>query len=159
MTECSVLLVEDEVIVALDVEQVAQAAGLCVRAHAVRGSEALELFETCQPALCLVDLQLLDGPVGFECGQRFALAGAMVVFMTANQSVLPADLGGAYGVITKPYTSAGLLNVMNHLRQVLSGEPSDGAVPTGLRVSDGPGTRSIEEWKLVGAGLPAAGRC
>lgn len=136
MPEYPVLLVEDEVIVALDVEQVAEEAGLSIQAHAVRGSEALALFEAVQPALCLVDLHLLDGPVGFACGQRFLKAGAMVVFMTANQAVLPDDLGGAFGVITKPYTNTGLLKVMCFLRQALVGDLLEEPVPVGLSVAN-----------------------
>jgi CheY-like chemotaxis protein len=130
--ECLVLLVEDEMIVALDLEQVIEAAGFKLDAHAVRGSEALELFERRRPGLCLVDIQLLDGPVGFECGRRFAEAGCLVVFMTANVAALPPDLGGAFGVIAKPFTNTGLLQALSYLRQVATGQPAAGPVPEAL---------------------------
>jgi CheY-like chemotaxis protein len=133
--EPSVLLVEDEMIVALDVEQLIEAAGLKVAAHALRGSEARGLFDQQRPDLCLVDIQLLDGPVGFECGCCFAEAGALVVFMTANAAALPPDLGGAFGVIAKPFTNAGLIQALTYLRGVLIGEAPDGPVPDGLEVA------------------------
>ncbi len=132
--EYSVLLVEDEVIVALDIELTVAAAGLRVDAHAVRGSEALELFERHRPDLCLVDLQLLDGPVGIDCGRRFAEAGALVVFMTANHRALPEDLCGACGVIAKPYTNAGLLAALDYLRRRLAGEALPEQVPAALEL-------------------------
>ena len=135
--ECSVLLVEDEMIVALDIEDIIAAAGLKLEAHAVRGSEALEFFDRYRPALCLVDVHLLDGPVGFDCGRRFVEAGALVVFMTANQAALPSDLGGAYGVIAKPYTNTGLLQALRHLRQVVIGENGDEPIPGGLALAAG----------------------
>jgi CheY-like chemotaxis protein len=138
-SECSVLLVEDEMIVALDLEQVIEAAGLRLGAHAVRGSEAIELFERHRPRLCLVDLQLLDGPVGFECGRRFAEAGSVVVFMTANRAALPQDLGGAYGVIAKPFTNNGMLRALTYLREVVTGAVRFEPVPDALeRAADRP---------------------
>src|SRR5205085_221099 len=79
----------------------------------------------------------LDGPVGFECGRRFAAAGALVVFMTANHAALPRDLGGAYGVIAKPFTDTGLLKALTYLRQVATGEPCMGSIPEGLEVAVG----------------------
>ena len=126
-SEPSVLLVEDEMIVAMDIEHVLEDAGLRVVGHAVRGAEAVELFARHRPAICLVDLQLLDGAVGFECGRLFAKAGALVVYMTANQAALPPDLGGAYGVIAKPFTSAGLHQALDHLQQVVAGASAPAA--------------------------------
>jgi CheY-like chemotaxis protein len=127
-----VLLVEDEVIVAMDVETIAEAAGLTVTAHAVRGSEARALFEAHRPALCLVDINLLDGPVGLDCGRQFADAGAAVVFMTANQRAVPPDFANALGVIAKPYTTAGLLAALEYVRGLVSGEPVAGPLPKAL---------------------------
>ncbi len=133
-SELSVLLVEDETIIALDIEQIVEAAGLRVEAHAVRGSEAIELFELHRPGICLVDIHLLDGPVGLDCGRRFAEAGSVVVFMTANRAALPPDLGGAYGIIAKPFTNTGLLQALDYLRRVASGEPRPERAPDGLEL-------------------------
>ena len=133
--EVSVLLVEDEVIVAMDVERIAEAAGLRIAGHAIRGAEADALFEALKPTLCLVDLHLLDGPVGLDCGRRFARAGAAVVFMTANQRAIPEDFGDALGVIAKPYTDAGLLAALLYLRALLLGEAAAGLLPSALQLA------------------------
>ena len=130
--EPSILLVEDEAIVALDVEHIAVAEGFRVVAHATRASEALTMFQRHAPDLCLVDVYLLDGPLGVDCGRRFAAAGTPVVFATANRGLLPPDLAGALGVMPKPYTDASLHAAFAYLRAALVGKTAHAPSPDAL---------------------------
>ena len=122
-TEPKVLVVEDETLVALDIEIAIEDAGMQVAGHAVRGSEAIEVASRHPPDLALVDLQLLDGPTGIAVAEHIVAQGGMVVFLTANRSALPSDLAGACGVIVKPFTGAGLVAALRFPKLVLAHQP------------------------------------
>ena len=122
-TEPKVLVVEDETLVALDIEIAIEDAGMRVAGHAIRGSEAIALANAHRPDLALVDLQLLDGPTGITVAKHIITHGGMVVFVTANRSALPPDLAGACGVIGKPFAGAGLVAALRFLKLVLAQQP------------------------------------
>lgn len=97
-----VLIVEDEIFVALEIEQIVEDAGFEVAAIAADRAAALEAANDCD--IALVDLNLRDGPTGPQIGVELASAhGVRVIYVTAN----PAQIGGAatgtLGVITKPF--------------------------------------------------------
>ncbi|GJD95584.1 response regulator [Methylobacterium iners] len=133
-TEPTVLVVEDETLVALDIEIAIEDAGMRVAGHAIRGSEAIALADAHRPDLALVDLQLLDGATGIAVAKHIITHGGMVVFMTANRSALPADLAGACGVIGKPFTGAGLVAALRFLKLVLAHQPIATAPPQCLEL-------------------------
>ncbi|WP_298394942.1 response regulator [Sphingobium sp.] len=97
-----VLIVEDEIFVALEIEQIVEDAGFTVGAIAADRAAALESAESCD--IALVDLNLRDGPTGPQIGMELASRhGIRVIYVTAN----PAQIGdasvAALGVITKPF--------------------------------------------------------
>lgn len=122
-TRRRVFIVEDEVLLALDLEMIAEEVGFSVAGQAARKSDAIQGIENSRPDLCLVDLHLLDGPTGVDVA-KFAAENtdAMVVFVTANRAALPDDLCGAYGVIAKPYTVTGMRDALQHLLGVLNAD-------------------------------------
>ncbi|MGY2050042.1 response regulator [Methylobacterium sp. JK268] len=132
----TLLIVEDEVVVALDVEDLAQEAGFRIAGHALRGADAIALAERVRPDVALVDLQLLDGPTGLAVGRRLAEElGTLVVFMTANRQNLPPDLCGACGVIAKPYTQSGLLHALAFLHGYAIGRIALDTLPACLELA------------------------
>jgi DNA-binding response OmpR family regulator len=96
-----ILIVEDEMLVAFELESILQDLG-----HEPIGIvpdlEAAEAFFEQAIDLALVDLNLRDGLTGPQIGARLGASGVSVVFVTANPNLLSGGIAGAIGVITKP---------------------------------------------------------
>ena len=114
-----VLIVEDEALLAMDIEAMVEDAG-----HRVIG-EAASLYDVegldgdLQPDLAFVDVQLARGTSGLDaCALiRRRWAAAIVVFVTANPLKIPADFAGGHGVIPKPFSRNGLLSAMRYIEE------------------------------------------
>lgn len=97
-----VLIVEDEIFVALEIEQVVETAGLAVGAIAADQAAALEAAPYCD--IALVDLNLRDGPTGPDIGMALASQyGLRVIYVTANPSQIGDASVAAMGVVIKPF--------------------------------------------------------
>ena len=122
-TPLRILIVEDEILIALELESLLQDEGHEVVGIAVTSGEAASLGETLSPDLAFVDIHLVDGPTGVDAARRLAQAGrTTVLFMTANAKRIPDDFAGALGVIAKPYTERG---VREALAYVMAGQPRE----------------------------------
>lgn len=103
----TVLIVEDEIFVALDLERILLDAGYHVRAIAADRDEALEAAPEC--GFAFVDVNLRDGPTGPDIARRIAADhGVKVVFVTANPSQIDG-CGDALGYIRKPFCERAIL--------------------------------------------------
>lgn len=97
-----VLIVEDEIFVALEIEQIVEDAGFVVGAIAADRQAALAGAEDCD--IALVDLNLRDGPTGPQIGMELAARhGIRVIYVTANPAQIGEASVAALGVITKPF--------------------------------------------------------
>lgn len=97
-----VLIVEDEIFVALEIEEIVQDAGFSVRAIAADRDAALEAAAGCD--IALVDLNLRDGPTGPGIGMELAIRhGIRVIYVTANPAQIGEASVAALGVISKPF--------------------------------------------------------
>lgn len=104
---CRVLVVEDEIFVATEIEHVIGELGLEPAGIAADQKAAMALAE--QTDVALVDLNLRDGPTGMAIGRALAEQyGVTVLFMTANPSQLGAGIPGTIGVLPKPVTDSEL---------------------------------------------------
>ena len=97
-----ILIVEDELIVAIGVEASLSEEGHQVVGIARESNTALGLGRRLRPDLALVDVHLVDGETGPEIAGHLKEMGIPVLFMTANASTLPDGMAGALGVIPKP---------------------------------------------------------
>lgn len=96
-----VLIVEDEFLIALDLEATVEGMGMQVAGLANDCEQALRLAPLAD--IAFVDVNLADGPTGPEIGRRLAQEhGIAVVFMTGNPEVIADGIKGAVGVIQKP---------------------------------------------------------
>jgi CheY-like chemotaxis protein len=96
-----VLIVEDELFIALDLEETVKAMGFDVAGLANGQDQALQLASLAD--IAFVDVNLSDGPTGPEIGRRLVEEfGVTVVFMTGNPEAVADRLNGALGVVTKP---------------------------------------------------------
>ncbi len=101
LMEQRVLIVEDELLIALDLEMTIEEMGVHVAGLASDREAALRLAPLAD--IAFVDVNLSDGPTGPEIGRRLAEDhGISVVFMTANPEVVADGVRGALGVVQKP---------------------------------------------------------
>ncbi len=100
---CNILVVEDEIFVAAEMELVIADLGFIPIGIAADERSALSLAN--QADIALVDLNLQDGPTGKRIGSVLAEThGVTVLFMTANPSQLGDGVPGTLGVLAKPVT-------------------------------------------------------
>ena len=107
MTTPSILIVEDEQIVAAGLKKRLQEFGYAVPAMATSGPEAIELAGRIQPDLVLMDIRLEGQMDGIEAaGQIRSRFRLPIVYLTAysNPEVLNrAKITEPFGYILKPY--------------------------------------------------------
>ena len=128
-----ILIVEDEMLVAFEMEAVLHDLGHHVVGIAPDFDTALSLAD--QPIdLALVDLNLRDGLTGPEIGSRLcARDGVAVLFVTANPRILGDGIAGAVGVLTKPTDPPSVRAAVDYALRVGAGEHA-GDPPAGLRL-------------------------
>jgi DNA-binding response OmpR family regulator len=121
----SILIVEDEMLVALEMESVLEERGYDVVGIASDLQGALA-FADRNVDLALVDLNLRDGLTGPEIGRRLANEHrAKVLFVTANPRLLGDGIAGTIGVLTKPTDESSLTSAIAFaLRRSTEAPPS-----------------------------------
>ncbi|CCM79327.1 response regulator [Rhizobium mesoamericanum] len=111
----SVLIVEDELLIAMDLESTVKDMGLDVIGLATNKEQALRLAPKAN--IAFVDVNLSDGATGPEIGRRLIDEfGVTVIFMTGNPEAVTGRIRGALSVVSKPATPA---NVQSLLMQAL----------------------------------------
>lgn len=112
----NVMIVEDELLVALELERIVDAAGHDVVAIVATVDQALA--HASRAELALVDVRLASGDNGGLLARRLMDRHHMkVIFVTGNPSEIGHGLEGAIDVIAKPFTDdhimAGLAKAMD----------------------------------------------
>jgi CheY-like chemotaxis protein len=96
-----ILVVEDEMLVALEIRLILEDLGHEVVGIAPDSRRAREIAAD-GIDVALVDLNLRDGLTGPSIGADLVSQGATVLFMTANPAPLGKGVPGAVGVLAKP---------------------------------------------------------
>lgn len=108
----TVLIVEDEIFVATDIERILLDAGYVVTAIAADKPSALAAAPGAQ--IALVDLNLRDGLTGPEIACELAREhGIKIIYVTANPSQIDPRAETAIGFIRKPFDEAAILNAVS----------------------------------------------
>jgi CheY-like chemotaxis protein len=106
MSATKILIVEDEVIVAMDLQQRLEELGYLVVGNAVSGAEALQQAGTLAPALVLIDIRLQGSMDGIEAANEIRRCFDIpVVYLTAHSDELTlsrAKLTEPFGYLLKP---------------------------------------------------------
>lgn len=119
-----ILVVEDEIFVAAEIESVV--AELGYRPAGIAGDSVTALTLAANADVALIDLNLLDGPTGSSLGRTLAEKfGVTVLFMTANPSQLGDGVPGTLGVIGKPLTDRELKQAVDYAVATRRRLPSD----------------------------------
>lgn len=131
-----ILLVEDEAILAMELEDIIVEAGHQVVGCAASLKDACRLVDSAEADVALVDVHLSDGPTGIDVADYIRRTRkSTVVFLTANPKRIPGDFAGAAGVIAKPYTVNGLTAALRYMEEGVRHPPPASALPTGFTLS------------------------
>lgn len=130
MSSVRVLIVEDEILIAMELEETISDMGHEVVGLAADKPTALALAQE-GVDVALVDLNLRDGETGVEVGRRIVSEhGAAVVFVTANPLQIRGGVPGAVGVLSKPASRKALAGAVTYA--LLRREARRNDVPTAL---------------------------
>lgn len=130
-----ILIVEDEALLAMELESEVEEAGHEIVGVAAESKQALSLIEKSSPQFAFVDNQLLDGPTGIDVGRHLASRSIPYVFVSGNLKRIPEDFAGALGAIEKPYTMNGLQNALEFIDTIVNGEHHSVTAPPSLVLS------------------------
>jgi CheY-like chemotaxis protein len=117
----SILIVEDEMIIAMEIAAVIRRMGHAVVGTAMTGEDAISLADLRSPDLVLMDIFLkgmMDGITAAEV--IFQTYGIPVIYLTANsdQNTLErAMLTKPFGYLTKPVNAQELHTAIEHAIQ------------------------------------------
>ena len=120
-----ILIVEDEMLVALELESILADSGFDPVGIAPDLCTAEDYFGE-HIDLALVDLNLRDGLTGPQIGKLLSEKGVTVLFLTANPRMLGDGVAGTIGVITKPTDTETVKCAVNYalgVRKGLAAEP------------------------------------
>lgn len=113
-----VLIVEDEIFVALDIEHILISAGLEVTGIAQDRKSAMALAGDCDVAL--IDVNLHDGVTGPSIGADIAARyGANIVFVTSHPFLVGEARDIAKDVIAKPFRADMIIDAV---KRALNGD-------------------------------------
>lgn len=136
MQSLKILVIEDEFLIAIDLEQILIEAGHEVCGIASTAAEALRLAAIAKPQLAFVDVDLLDGRTGFEIGRSFATAGApLAVYVSSHESELATALEVGAGMLRKPYLPRDVIGCAAYFAEGILTPPPLTAPPQTLRLS------------------------
>ena len=101
----NVLIIEDEPLIAMDIESLVQSLGHQVDGIARTHSEAMSAVKKKQPGLILADIQLADGSSGLDAvNEMLGSFSAPVIFITAYpERLLTGERPEPAFLITKPF--------------------------------------------------------
>jgi PAS domain S-box-containing protein len=116
MTPARILIVEDDRVVARDIQQQLSRIGHTVVGMTARGEDALALARSAQPELVLMDIRLEGGVDGIEAARQVREECRIpVVFLTAyadDETVRRASLTEPFGYLLKPFEDSQLRTVI-----------------------------------------------
>jgi DNA-binding LytR/AlgR family response regulator len=119
-----VMIVEDEMLLAMELESEVEAAGHSVVGVAASSGQAADIVRDAPPEFAFVDINLQDGPTGINVGRMLAEKRIPYVFVSGNIKKLPDDFAGAIGAIEKPYTINGMANALAYISALVQGDDS-----------------------------------
>ncbi|MDR9805528.1 response regulator [Rhizobium hidalgonense] len=111
-----ILIVEDEYLIALEIEHRLRDAGFDVTGIAVTADEAISMAELGRPDLAIMDIRLAGHKDGVQAAiELFTKLGIRSVFASAHADAKTRDRGSAASPIAwlqKPYTAEALIKLI-----------------------------------------------
>jgi DNA-binding NtrC family response regulator len=130
-TRSRILIVEDDLMIALDLEDTLSELGFHVAGLASSHEHAIKLAPDSD--IAFVDVNLSDGASGPEIGRILAERfGISVVFMTGNAELVASGVPGTLGVVSKPVSSATVVEMLKYTIAIRANEAAP--IPSMLTV-------------------------
>ena len=100
-----ILIIEDEPLIAMDIEQLVESLGHRVTAIARTHKEAVALYNKTRPRMILADIQLADGSSGIDAVNDILMSHSVpVIFITAfPERLLTGERPEPTFLVTKPF--------------------------------------------------------
>ncbi|WP_454850611.1 response regulator [Rhizobium binxianense] len=100
-----IMIIEDEPLIAMDIEQMVESLGHRVTGIARTHAEAVALYNKTQPSMVLADIQLADGSSGIDAvNDILKTASVPVIFITAfPERLLTGERPEPTFLVTKPF--------------------------------------------------------
>lgn len=117
---CHVLIVEDQPLIAMQLEEAVEALGHVSVGIARNVDEAMRLGRDAEVAF--IDVNLDDGPTGPLIGRDLAASDIDVLFMTSDVDALMQGVPGTLGVIEKPMMDLELVQAIQYAIGCRTGE-------------------------------------
>ena len=118
-SDLRVMIVEDQALLAMELEFVLGDSGCDVVGCAMDREAALAIADREHPDLALIDVNLLDRVTGPGMARRLVRDGTAVVFLTTNPEQIPDGFSGALGAISKPVNEQTVRAVIDFARQLI----------------------------------------
>lgn len=129
-----ILIIEDEALVAMELQFVLEDLGYEVVGTAADARSARNMVRETEVDLALVDIHLSDGPTGVDLGRELGQEmGVTVLFMTANPGMVRNGVAGAIGVLSKPTDERAVQTAVDYALRRRTGQSVDYA-PPGLQL-------------------------
>lgn len=129
-----ILIIEDEVLVAMELRFVLEDLGHEVVGVAATAKAARDLVRENEVDLALVDIHLSDGPTGIDLGRELGQEqGVTVLFMTANPGMVRNGVAGTIGVLSKPTDEQAVQTAVDYALRRRVGQKSV-ETPVGLQL-------------------------
>ena len=122
----TLMIVEDEAMVAITLRDELQDAGYKVLNLTDRHAEALEVAKAEKPNLALVNIRLAGGDDGIELSENLKALGIPVLLISGQTSRASSAKTVAIGSMPKPYDAAEMVVAVAYLLARLNG---DGSLP------------------------------
>lgn len=133
----TVLIVEDQLLLAMTVRDALEDHGYRVLALAIRHQEALDTVAQDRPDLALVNIELADDDDGAVLAGELTAMGIPVVFISGQTSRIDSSREAAIASMPKPYTIPDMVLAVDYVFRHLAGDESRPG-PRGLQVFSSP---------------------
>ena len=134
----TLMIVEDEALVAIALRDELEDAGYDVVDLTDRHAEAVEVAKACNPDLALVNIRLAGRDDGIELAEHLKALGIPVLLISGQVSRARSAKTVAIASLPKPYDAADMVLAVRHLLARLKGDASL-PKPDGLEVFDDDG--------------------
>jgi CheY-like chemotaxis protein len=112
----TVLIVEDEAIIAADLEVMLRRLGYAPVATVTSGEEAIQKARQLAPQVILMDVHLHGNLNGVQAAQQIRAAQSVaIVYITALNRIASAELQPGFRCIGKPFTPGDLRTAIEHV--------------------------------------------
>lgn len=129
----TLLIVEDEILVACHMQDVLEDEGYTVEGIAPDLRSAQQYIGH-EIDLALIDLNLRDGLTGPQIGAAFSECGVPVIFVTANPAQVVDGIERVLGILTKPTDEQILVEAVRYALKRAEGQPAE--PPKGLLLTN-----------------------